>query len=142
MRKIVAGLVLAVVMVVMALPVFAVGSVTTVAAGDNPTKYTLSWTSDASGNVTSNTSAIRVGNVFKIEIVPNGGGTQPTNLYDVTLLDANSVDLLSGVGADQSNAASKVFVFDPQMWHDDTALTLTVANAGNAKGGTVYLWVR
>src|SRR3972149_747282 len=38
--------------------------------------------------------------------VPDGGGTQPTNAYDVTVEDEDGYDVLIGLGADLSNAAA------------------------------------
>jgi hypothetical protein len=81
--------------------------------------------------------------------VPDGGGTQPSDLYDVTLVDTNAIDVIAGVGANLSNATStlKVPSFGTttlyRYYHDGTQqLDLVVANAGAAKGGTVVLWVR
>jgi hypothetical protein len=123
----------------------AAGSIvlTATAVTRNVTKYQMAWTSDASGNVSGNaTSLIGPGYIIKAEFVPGAGGTQPTNLYDVVFNDANGVDLLNAAGADLSNATSKLIQFNPPLYHDGaTALDLVVSNAGNAKTGTLYLWV-
>lgn len=103
-------------------------------------RYTLAWTSDASGDVNANTLPIVTGRLIKAELVP--GSTTPTDLYDVQLQDANNVDLLSGAGGNQSNTSSEVVLFDPPLFHDTPGdLELVVSNAGNAKTGTVYVWV-
>lgn len=104
-------------------------------------KYTLSWTSDASGSVSGNSLTIASGRIVQAQFVPGTGGTVPTALYDVTLVDTNSVDLLQAGGADLSATVSKVSVFYPPAYAD-AALTLVVANAGNAKTGTVTVWVQ
>lgn len=104
-------------------------------------KYTIAWTSDAAGAVNGNTLAIRTGRIIKAEIVPASGGTQPTDLYDLELQDGRDVDLLAGAGANQSNAAAEIALFNPPLYVDDASLELVVANAGNAKGGTVLVWV-
>lgn len=132
-------------------PVFAVGTVvvTTLEIGGGVTKYTVDWTSDASGAVSSNAFNVKRGELLQVKFVPDGGGTQPTDLYDVTLVDSNSVDVLAGGGANLSNAASTIKVpsFGAttlyRYYHDGTStLDLVVANAGNAKGGLLILWVR
>lgn len=128
--------------------VFAAGTVTatsTAAASSNGhvMRYTYHWTSDASGNVSGDTSTVvlRDGHIIKMEYVPDGGGSQPSDLYDLTLLDANSVDLLNGIGANLSNATSTI-ILAPDLWVDRAEhLQIVVANAGNAKGGTVSIWV-
>ena len=125
-------------------PVLAAGTVTVAhTAAGSVTRYAIDWTSDASGDVNGTTMAITRGFLIKVEIVPDAGGTQPTNLYDVKLQDENDVDLLSGNGQEQSNADADAIVFRAPIYHDaDDDLELIVQNAGNAKGGTVYLWVQ
>lgn len=128
----------------------AVGTVTvTVASLGNGrvVKYTMAWVSDASGNVSANTSAlsvVRPGYLQQVKFIPDGGGTAPTDLYDITLNDANAVDVLAGTGANLSGTLAKITRVAAPIYLDGTAnmaLDLVVANAGNAKGGTVVLWV-
>lgn len=126
-------------------PLGAVGTVTvtTADAGNGVTLYTVAWTSTAGGAVSGNAFAVKRGHLKQIKFVPNSAGTQPTDLYDVTLVDENSIDVLNSQGANLSNSAGLYLQFDPPLWHDaDNDLDLVVANAGNAKGGTVYLWVQ
>jgi hypothetical protein len=107
------------------------------------TKIAIVWTSTAGGAVSGNPFALRRGSLVQIQFVPDAGGTQPTDQYDVTLVDAYNVDLLNGQGQNLSNASASILQWNPQMVSDSTAtLDLVVANAGNAKAGTVYLWVR
>lgn len=127
------------------------GSITVTSSdiGGGYTKYSIAWVSDASGNVTANTLAVKRGRLHQVKFIPDAAGTQPSDLYDVTLLDADSVDLLLGLGADRSNAASSIVprldgqggTSGPLCWYEGGTLTPTVANAGNAKGGTLVLYV-
>jgi hypothetical protein len=109
-------------------------------------KYTLVWTSDASGDVSGNTAALAVialGDLYQIQFIPNAGGTAPTTLYDVVLNDAAGVDFLAGAGANLSATVSTVVRPASPLLHDGTGtLNLVVSNAGAAKGGTVILWLR
>ncbi len=128
-------------------PVEAVGTVTvtTLDVGAGITRYRIVWTSDASGAVSGNGFAVKPGLLIQVKFVPNGGGTQPTNLYDVTLLDTDNVDVIGGGGVDRSNVTGSILnatIQDPYFHDAQQNLDLVVANAGNAKGGTVYLWVR
>ena len=102
----------------------------------------LAWTSDASGNVSGNPFAVGSGALQQIKFVPGSGGTQPTNLYDVTCVDTDSCDVLAGQGANLSNAAASIKVQNaPWAWLAAGNLDLVVANAGNAKTGIVYLYL-
>lgn len=117
-----------------------VTSSTSVTAGI--TTYTLAWTSNAAGAVSGNPFTIKRGYLVAAKIVPSAA-TAPTALYDVTLVDTDAVDVLNGLAADQSATVGRYFLFDPAMYYDGSQqLDLVIANAGNAKLGTVTLWVR
>ncbi len=108
------------------------------------TKYALAWTSTAGGAVSGNAFAVVAGELMMVKFVPGSGGTQPTDLYDVTLVDTDSVDVIGGVGANLRNTVSSFAtpLFSGPYFHDASQnLDLVVANAGNAKTGTVYLWL-
>lgn len=111
----------------------------------------LAWTSDGSGDVNGTTTAL-CGAIVRVEFIPGAGGVQPSALYDVTLLSASGIDLLAGQGANLSNSAASqvapacpftdgttVSIAPPQV---NEAVTLVVANAGNAKSGTVVIYTR
>lgn len=122
----------------------AAGTVTSSGAhsyGGGLTQYTLTWTSDGSGVVSGTTVSIKAGRLVAVRFVPNSGGTQPSNLYDVTLLEG-TIDLLSGQAANLSNTTGAYFSFDPPLAHDPlTPLELSITNAGSMKGGVMTLWV-
>ena len=99
------------------------------------------WLSTDAGVVSSASSAKGTGAVIKAVIVPDGGGTAPTTLYDLTILDENGVDVLDGNGADCSATATEYLEYGDGLGGVvDSTLTLTIANAGDAKGGLVYLY--
>jgi hypothetical protein len=115
--------------------------------GGGYTKVSIAWTSTAGGAVSANPFTPRRGHLMQVQFIPGGGGTQPTNAYDITLVDATSVDWLnigglSSVGTDLSNATSTIKSWNPQPWVDGTmTLDLVVANAGASKTGTVVIWI-
>lgn len=113
--------------------------VTTSDLGGGETKYSVAWLCSATGVVSANTFDIKRGSLLRLVFVPNAAGTQPSDLYDVTLLDSNSIDILAGSGGDLSNASA--ISFEPETTIEPGTFTLAVANAGNAKGGTVVLIV-
>ena len=112
-------------------------------------KITLDWQSDASGDCTGSTKELS-GHILRVVFVPDSGGTQPTDQYDVVLNDANGLDVLAGLGANLANNASSQVV--PVVTDGnagnmspiavDDKLTLVVSNAGDTKGGLVILYMR
>jgi hypothetical protein len=127
-----------------AAPTFAAGTVAMVEEdGTNGVvKYTITWTCDGSGNVSANALRIKSGRVIQSKFIPGTGGSVPTALYDVTLVDANSLDLLQTAGTDLSATVSKIAVFAPPALQDTGTLQLVVAHAGISKGGTVIVWIQ
>lgn len=116
--------------------------------------YSLAWTSDAAGAVSGNTSTLCPGTIISVEFTPGTGGTQPSDLYDVTFTDAENVNMFddgsgTSIGANLSNSTSthKVpfigggTVTYVRHWLHGGDYTLVVANAGNAKTGTVVIYV-
>ena len=119
-------------------------TVTTTTLSDlRMTKYSLAWVSDAAGAVSGNALTLRAGALMQIKFIPDGGGTAPTALYDVTLVDANGLDYLGGTGANLSATVSTQTRVAAPLIHDALGtLDLVVANAGISKGGTVQLWIQ
>ncbi len=143
-RRRVAGLVLVLAAVLLwPFAAQAVGTVTvtvTALPGTGLTKYEIVWVSDASGDVSGNAFGVRPGALKQIGFTPSATAA-PTTLYDVTLT-YDTADLLIGAGDDLSATVSTVARPTPSAIHDGLAqLDLVVANAGNAKGGTVVLWI-
>lgn len=126
----------------------AVGTVvvTPTELGWSVTQYAVAWTSDAAGAVSANAITVKRGDLLAVKFVPSSGATTPTALYDATLVDANSLDILQALAADLSATASKYFQFDPVFFFAGApggqTLDLVISNAGPAKTGTVYIWVR
>lgn len=110
------------------------------------TQYTLAWTSTAGGAVSANPVSVGPGWIESVKFVPGSGGTQPTDLYDVTLVDTNGVDVLNAQGANLSNATGLYLQFNPPLFFPGSGssqtLDLVIANAGNAKTGVAYVWIR
>lgn len=106
-------------------------------------KIVFTWTSSAGGAADATTTAYLTGRIVYAAQIPDAGGTQPTNAYDVTVNDADSVDVLAGLGANLSNAASTFKAESDGLGAVvESKLTLAVTNAGNAKGGKTILFIR
>lgn len=104
-------------------------------------KYNAAWL--AAGKKLPYAAAIK-GCISAIETIPGTLGVPatnpPTDLYDVTLLDAYSYDVADGNLANLSNTLAKVLVFDTPI-PINSELTLTIANAGNATNGRIIITV-
>ncbi len=105
-------------------------------------KIKLVVTSDSAGAASGSTTYTYTGQLWQFVVVPDSSTTQPTNAFDITLKDADGIDLLNGLGTDLSNAANTVkFKTDGLLSVSSSALTLAVAAAGDAKGFTMYVHI-
>jgi len=120
----------------------AAGSITFTEATSGSVKLiTFAWTCDASGNVSGNPTAKTYnGEIVACVTVPAGGGNAPT-AYTLQIQDANGVDVLAQTGTARSTTNQETLK-KPLGAVADSALTLVIASAGNAKQGTVYLFIR
>lgn len=105
-------------------------------------KLVLAWTSDGSGNADATTAKVYDGKIVGLATIPSGGGTAPTDNYDVVLTDAQGHDVLLGAGANRDTAITEYVNGDSLAAVAGSALTLGITNAGAAKQGTVIVWVR
>jgi hypothetical protein len=110
---------------------------------DTVRKITFTWLSSAGGAADGATTAVLTGELVRAVQIPDSGGTQPSDAYDVTVLDSDGADVLSGLGANisQSGITTKTTI-DGLGAVVASALTLHVTNAGNAKGGKTILYLR
>ena len=105
----------------------------------------MNWVSDASGDVNGIPTKDISGYPVRVVFIPDSGGTQPDNSYDVELQDQEGQDVLAGAGADLSNSGNSQFsllqtTFDFQGFSGE--LDLVVTNAGASNGGTVVFYWR
>jgi len=108
-------------------------------------KIAWAWTCDASGNVNGTggqTAGAYNGALERLVTVPAAAGSAPTDNYDITILDEDGVDVLLGAGADRDTANTEQVQRTSLGVVANDKLTLNIANAGNAKSGTVYLYLR
>jgi len=100
----------------------------------------FSWLTDASGDGTATaTTEVLNGDILKVLCIP--GATTPSDLYDITLADADTYDLLAGQGTDCPNG-SNLLITGGLLPVANSTISLTVANGGNAKTGAVRIYLR
>lgn len=119
--------------------------------GSDVVKHTFAWVSAADGSATVPSSIAVSGRIERVAFIPSAS-VAPTNLYDVTLTDADGFDCLAGQGANLSDSAKShvcpaLPLKDGTTTADypitvDSVLTLNVTNAGDSKAGTVVVYVR
>lgn len=119
--------------------------------GSDVVKHTFAWTSAADGTATVASGLAVSGQVQRVVFIPSATAA-PTDLYDVTLTDADSMDILAGQGANLSTSTSSSVCpgipFDDGTTTSvapcvvDSILTLNVTNAGDSKAGSVIVYVR
>lgn len=113
----------------------AAGTITqTHGATGNVRKFTFTCTADvADGSFPATVIAVKFEGRL-VKLVTNPGATAPTDNYDITLVDAEGLDVLQGVGAnrDTANTEAVPVVYSGTSLHptvDETdTLTLTIAN--------------
>jgi hypothetical protein len=105
-------------------------------------KLKFAWTSAADGSASQATTFAYDGKIELLTTVPSGGGTAPSDNYDITLLDSDSVDVLAGAGLDRDATATEQAVSAVLGAVAGSKLTFTLANAGDSKQGTCYVYLR
>ena len=110
-------------------------------------KVTFDWLSTTGGAVAYTMVSPMRGIIYRELIVPDSStATQPSTGYDVWIRDADSVDILCAAGINLSNTTAKDIVLGTSGQKAPVAvedvLTLSIADAGNTKGGKVILYIR
>ena len=117
-------------------------------------KLTMAWTSHTDGTVSgfdtddekmagmTFTEVLKGKELVFGEIIP--GATTPTDEFDVTVVDDNSVDLFGGGFADcTSGSTTTAFPYNGTVYGSriiSSVLTPAITNAGNAKTGSIVLY--
>lgn len=96
-------------------------------------KVVLDCVADAADASVPDTALTQKIEGFLTHIETNPGATAPTDSYDITLEDAEGLDVLMGAGANRDTTASEIAacpigtVFNPPLTLDQT-YTLKIAN--------------
>ena len=106
------------------------------------TEIKFAWTSAAGGTTSGTTVNYYNGKVIGLTTVPGTGASEPTELYDLTVTDRRSRDVLENEGANKSNLTTE-YVAAPNLGMVvESRLTINVSNAGNTNSGTAYVYIR
>jgi hypothetical protein len=103
-------------------------------------KVVVDWVADAADATVPDTILPRIEGRLA-ELTTDPGATAPTNLYDLTLIDADGVDRLQGVGLNRATATTETapVVYAGSTIHPPISLAdvLTLKLAGNAVNSAV-----
>lgn len=105
-------------------------------------KIKATWLSDTAGAATGTTTYPYNAYPIRVSFVPDGGGTAPTDAYDIVVTDSDGIDILNGNGANLSSTVTATKTPNDGIAPFTGKLTVTVANAGEANGGNVYLYLQ
>lgn len=107
-------------------------------------KITCAWTSedggDNAGKAQKTTTYAYSGEV--IRLVTDPGAAAPTADYDVYVYDEDSADILMAGGLNRHTSTTEQVAASSLGIVANDKLTFSVENAGNAKNGTIYLYIR
>jgi hypothetical protein len=102
----------------------------------------IEWVADASAHTVPATlfSDLRGWFITKIITIPGAGAAAPTDLYDITFIDVDGLDILAGALADLSDTVSKEFQVSVPIGYDGFTFTLA-NNSVDSASGTVRVFL-
>ena len=104
-------------------------------------KLTWTWLCDASGDADGQTTEVYTGAIRRLVTNPDDSDA-PTDNYDIVVNDEDGNDVLMGAGANRDTANTEQVLASSLGVVANDKLNLVVSNAGNAKKGVVYLYLR
>ena len=137
-------------MIAIALPAMAVGSITQTSALHRSTgllTVTFSWTADSGDGTVPSTATdaaitASASGYFLYQVETDPGSPAPTAAYDIVINDAGGADLMGAALADRSATVTEVAFPATASRQVDTALTLVItANSVHSATGTVKLYL-
>jgi len=114
----------------------------------NPDKLVITWTSSTNEFVYDTTGYVR-GEIKRVAFIPSTTA-KPLAAYDITLKDANDIDILAGEGANLASNVNSTIAVGVTLTDGvnsnaipfcvNDILKLTVTNCGSLKSGQVVLY--
>lgn len=105
-------------------------------------KVKFDWTSIADGTASGTTVNAYTGEIIRLVTIPSGGGTAPTTLYDINILDEDSTNILMGAGVDRSATVTEQVLASSLGCVANDKLTLYITNSGDSKAGTTIIYIK
>jgi hypothetical protein len=110
-------------------------------------KVKFAWTSEDvgadAGKATKTTTNAYTGEIIRLVTIPGGAPNAPSDNYTVTVTDEDSTDVLMGAAfANRDEANTEQVLASSLGCVANDKLTLNVSGAGNAKTGTVIIYIK
>jgi len=115
--------------------------VITYAGVESVRKVIGTWTGAADGTASATTEGDYHGKIVGLTTIPGAGGDAPTDNYDLVVTDEQGHDVLLGAGANRDTANTEHVASASLASVASSRLTISITNSGNAKKGTVILWI-
>ena len=100
------------------------------------------WVSAADGSASGQTAGVYTGEVIRLVTIPATAPNAPSDNYNLTVLDGDSTDVLMDGGLLRDTANTEQVLASSLGCVANDRLTFTIANAGNAKGGTAIVYIK
>lgn len=104
-------------------------------------KIKFVWVSAADGTASGTTTGVYSGEIIRLVTIPSSTAA-PDDNYDVVVNDDDETDVLMGAGADRDTANTEQVLGSSLGCVANDKLSLSIATAGDSKGGTVILYVK
>lgn len=108
---------------------------------NGPRAYRFDCASDASGDCSVESQSVN-GYLVGLAVVPDSGGTQPTDQFDLVLNDVDSIDVLDGIGTNMDNSAGKRITVPTPYIPIRGNLTPVLSNMGDTKGCEIVVYIQ
>lgn len=107
-------------------------------------KIKFAWTSNSAdgGKATKTTTNAYTGEIIRLVTVPGTAGDAPDPNYDVVLYDEDTTDVLMSAGLNRHTSNTEQVLASSLGCVANDKLSLSIADAGNANTGTVYVYIR
>lgn len=101
------------------------------------------WTSATGGAVVGAVTTNKyTGELVRLITVPATGDDAPSDNYNITIKDDDGADALISAGLLRDTANTEQVIASSLGAVYDSKLTLAIDSAGDANGGTVYLYIK
>lgn len=105
-------------------------------------KVKFVWVSAADGSANGTTANEYSGEIIRLVTVPAAATAAPSDNYDVVINDQDTTDVLMGAGANRDTATTEQVLGTSLGCVANDKLSLSIANAGDSKGGTVIVYIK
>jgi hypothetical protein len=110
-------------------------------------KVTFDWLSDGAGAVDTTYAKRFSGEVLQVVVVPDGGGTEPTNAYDILIYNQDGADLIGPLvllNIVNTTTYTKVKATAANILGvlANDKIRIVISGAGDANGGKIMVYFR